>query len=81
MVYFENWAYRCLDRLEYINVWIEADGELRKAYDQWTKHVTGTVEVIFRMPGVENDSLGRQQFFIKRAFPRLTEKVAVIIVY
>lgn len=80
MVYFKNWAYGNLDRVEYINTLMEADGELRKAYDQWTKHVTGTVEVIFYMPGEENDSLGRHQFFLKRAFPRLTEKVAVTIV-
>jgi len=34
-------------------MWMKTDNELREVYNQWTKHVKGTIEVTFCVPGAE----------------------------
>ena len=61
---------------------MRTDNELREAYDRWAKHVTGSIEVIFDVPGLKYPPypLEGYQEDLQRFFPRLTEKVAVTIV-
>jgi hypothetical protein len=49
------------------------DNELCETYDQWSKHVAGTIEVIFDMSGYSPETP-------KRPFPRFAERVAVTVI-
>ena len=82
MVHFRLWSYGRVIRAEDADMWMKADSELREAYDLWIEHVLGTIEVTFRVPGVERSgySLEGYQSDLKRFFPQFTEKVAVAIV-
>ena len=63
---------------------MEKDDELCEAYDQWTKHTTGTIEVVFNvsllMKGFSYP-LEMYQEEVKELFPRFTEKATVAIIY
>ena len=55
-----------------LDVWTRTDGEPCEAYNQWTKHVTGKIEVIF-VQKFSCSSVGYQEY-LEEFFPRSIEK-------
>ena len=82
VVVFRLWYDGRLTTSEDADRWRKTDDELRAAYDQWTKRVTGAISVTFCMPGVDISgySLEGYRKDLRRFFPRFTENVPVTIV-
>ena len=76
-----------LFRAEDIDVWTRTDGELCEAYDQWAKHATGKIEVVFEkffsVSDMDEDRYSSEEYQeqLKRFLPRSIEKVAVSVEY
>ena len=76
VVYFSKWDYEAWNDARYVERLMDTDLKFCEAYNQWTKRVTGKIQVEFRIQGVESKSLGNQTD-IERYLPRFTENVAV----
>jgi hypothetical protein len=82
VVHFWSRSHRKLVGGEDEDALRKADNELCAAYDRWVKHVTGTIEVTFRMAEMDESvySLEVCQRALKRFLPQFTGNAAVTIV-
>lgn len=76
VVHFSKWDYKAWNDARYVERLMDTDHKFCEAYNQWTKHVTGTIQVEFHIQGVESKSLGNKTG-IERYLARFTENVAV----
>jgi len=82
VVHSNLWNHRGLFREEDIDEWTVTDNELCEAYDQWARHITGKMEVIFDAHGVPLRSDYLLEGFredLERFLPRSIEKVTMVV--